>query len=231
MLYILTIKKHFNQKGTHPTLLTVKHYLNLYGRGDLLICWPGYLCTNVKTANRFYNKFPTPVSKGISYHNNPCFFFKGMNGNRNINGLTPAKKTVDYINGLYNGYVSSYGVNDDHSKIIAFCDMSKNCILANGSNIDRIIDDIANGVIKVKAMLIGSSNHSHNTLTKISPDKKGECDIFLFNVDNCDNDDVACSLYYNIMEENHNQNFSILLTKEVKSSMNLNVIFRNLIEK
>lgn len=234
MLYVLTIKKHFNQKGIHPSLQIVRNYIDLYAHDDLLICWPGYLSTNIKTAKTFYNKFTTPLFKGTKNHNNPSFFFKGINGDRNIGGLVPTKTISNYLNYLYNGHFLSYGANDDHSIITAFCNMNNICKPPYGVNMDKLIDDIASGTTTFKTMLIDSSSHSHNTLIKISPDKMGECDIFHFDGDYCNNENGYVALYNRVVESNRevdNQNMSIALTKEVVSSLSLNDIFRHLLEK
>lgn len=234
MIYVLTIKKHFNQKGIHPTLQIIRSYIYLYGSNDLLICWPGYLSTNTRTANNFFHGFPTPLPKGATNHMNPCFFFNGRNGGKIMTGTSPATNIAKYINGLYNGYSSSYGFKDDHSKIIAFCDLSNVGSIPNGSYLDSVINDVKNGKITVKALLIGSSNHSHNTLTRISPDKKGECDVFMFDGDYCADECGALAIYHNVIENSYKNDdtiTSITLSKEIVSSSSLNDIFRQLVEK
>lgn len=89
MIYILTIKKQYAQKGTHPSLMVVRDYIHHYGQNDLLICWPGYLSTNIKTAKTFHKRFPLALPKGHDIQRNPCFFFNGNNGKHNMQGSMP----------------------------------------------------------------------------------------------------------------------------------------------
>lgn len=139
MLYLLTIKKHYSQKGVHPSLIAIRQYISLFGKTDLLICWPGYLSTNVTTARLFHSRFPVKLSKGLTVQKNRCFFFKGMNGNRNIKGIMPPQSIYSFVNSLYNNYSSSYCVKDDHSKIIAFCDATTKTP-SNGSSLIALLN-------------------------------------------------------------------------------------------
>lgn len=226
LIYVLTIKKHYAQKGNHPTLIAIRAYINYLGKEDLLICWPGYLSTNAKTAKTFHNRFPIKLSKGISTQNNPCFFFNGNNGKRIIGSATST--IAKYTNSLYNSYFSSYCPNEDHSKIIAFCDTSTIGAPANGSTIDSFISNIIGGKVKVKAILIGSSNQSHSTMTKISPDKKGECDVLLLEVDDEVNENAVCSQMFEQLFERENgdkNHDSFLFSKEIASTFTLNEMF------
>lgn len=236
MIYILTIKKHYAQKGAHPSLVAVRQYINMFGKTDLLICWPGYLSTTVNTANLFHRGFPLNLPRGVSVQNNCCYFFKGINGYNNIKGATPPTSIYSFVNNLYNNYSSSYCLNDDHSKIIAFCDTTIINPPYNGLSLDGFIKSIINKTVKIKAFLIGSSNHSHSTLTKISPDKKGECDILMIDANYLSDDDVK-RLYWSIIENQNklkhsdNHHYFYTLSKEIESNTDLNDIFVELLDQ
>ena len=228
MLYVLTIKKSHSQKP-HPTLLAIRRYLSTVGKNDFLICWPGHLSGSVGTANNFHQNFPLKLTSSTAKQPH-CYFFNGFNGTDNMPTTNLTK--AEFINNLYNGYYSTFCPKTDHSKIIVFCN-SRKYISKKSRSLDSFIRKIIDKQIKVKAILIGSSNQSDNTYTKRTIDSKGECDVFLLDED-LFKDDVGAITFYNSLIEtikgNKESSSFVSLAKELRTNWDLNDIFNTLIK-
>ena len=142
-----------------PTTVVVKNYLDKFVKDyDIVLTFPGYMGTTQKKIDDFYHDV-----KFANY----TYFTVGMNGKRDV---SPGKKIQEAHNdkfsfkiiGLRNTYI-------DHAKMMFF--------LENNEETEVIdVNDLLN--LKVKAVLIGSSNQSYTTYSSPVADK-GEADILL----------------------------------------------------
>ncbi len=230
MYYAFFLKKFKGDKSLFPTTKLVKEYIKSIGKDDYVLCVPGYMSTTQKTINDVIRKMEFPIF---------TYFFKGMNGQRilknskrsiqdNHNDIikqrVPHSSSSDYANFLM--LISKICQDDDHSKIIAFLEHDKTVQPVNYIT-----------QCHVKAMLIGSSNQSHNTYfgTNNKADK-GEADVFIIdaqylsgkstedsNNNECKDskDDVIKKLYNDILKEDKNDIASkIILLKEMNCNIN-----------
>lgn len=171
MIYSILVKKVYKSVGISPLLLLLNSFCLSHDIEEFIVCLPGYLGKNKITLSDFYNNFPKKTSKSTTP--NIGYFFSGMNGS-NLIKLTRVT-CQNYINSLYGSYSTTFTEPKDHSKVAVFFWKEDNLIVKK--NIDNLIK---NG--KVFAILIGSSNQSHQTYIK-SPADKGECDILLIDGD------------------------------------------------
>jgi|GEM_PF-5741863 len=184
MLYTILTRKPYGYTKIHPSLAVIRHYLNHIGRDDLLLCLPGYMSKKPKTLQAFANQFPLDENVHGNCNVHRCVFLAGMNGYQYVSGTAPTT-ICNYLNQyLYqNNIASASEYRLDHSKVILFLDEPylPTTPLRNGEHLslELIKDAIADKRIMVNAAFIGSSNLSHNTLTKVPPSGKGETDVFL----------------------------------------------------
>lgn len=177
MLYSIFIKKN---KGDHsPSFIPkiLNNYLNFYGKNDIVIAFPGYMGRTTSTIDNFINNINFPKD---------TYFSIGMNGQQSINNhpQTIQKYHNSHFSNSNIQNINYYANTDiDHSKMIFFLD----------NNFNPLNTPIDCKFIKIKALLIGSSNQSYTTYFSNYADK-GEADVFFLDesifgginsIDNC----------------------------------------------
>ena len=161
MIYSIFMRKIQGDANPFPTTIVVQQYINNFVKNnDIVISCPGYMSTTDVTINDFLSN--------INFPNN-TYFTEGMNGNRVLR--TTGLRIQDEHNKNFTFNVSGICPRQrDHAKMIFFFE----------NNDPKTTWDISELLeLKVKAILLGSSNQSNTTYFNATADK-GEADIFLF---------------------------------------------------
>lgn len=181
-MYSLYIPKYKKEDSEFLIAKVIREYTKTESEINCLLSSPGYLSRTKERIDEFVenmcNLIPCKESFSIG-------FFNGMNGNNSLGKTT----IVEYHNMCFEEkHVNTLKINCkkqlDHRKMIFFIYDSGNYFqqisMFNNSQDDkeRHIDRYINN-IKVKGMLIGSSNQSNATYFSI-PASKGEADLLMF---------------------------------------------------
>lgn len=221
MLYFVIIKKPYGFKSQSPLLDVVRNYVSKFGKNDFILVLPGYMSTNITTADNFANKFPQDITKVLAQNN--AYFFEGMNGKKPIGGLSKTN-VQDYINSKYGSLTSSKFYScQDHSKVSIFSEKDQH------DSLDEHIGKIIEGKVKIKAIAIGSSNYSDTTLTHIPPSSKGECDVFIIDSDLLSN--LTENSIKKMAEKIKGYEWQVSISKEIESNFTLNELVLDYIQK
>lgn len=163
MYYIYLIKKNQGENSNNKLIRFINLYNQMYGTDDFFISLPGYIGETKATIDYFCSKFLKTSKKKRGIFLNPV----------NVKMLKTRVKNIDYLNSIFGGYkCSSILPKKDHSKMIAFF---KNSVQFDN---DINIKDVINGNIKIKCLVIGSSNQNKTTYLSKSA-SKGEMDVVL----------------------------------------------------
>ena len=214
MIYSVFVKKQYKATGISPVLTLINRFSLCYGKSVFVVCLPGYLSKTSSTLDSFADNFPRKKTESTLV--NEGYFFSGINGGDLIKGSITCQ---NYINTLYGSYTTSFIQPKDHSKIAIFFKKDETLII--DKNIDKLI---RKG--EVFAILIGSSNQSHNTYIK-SPSDKGEADILLIDGDFFNNNDEDVnSIIKNVFTDPN----LYIFTKEVQPTGSLKQMKNDIFE-
>ena len=181
-MYSLYIPKYENEGGEFLITKVIREYTERAPKLNCILSSPGYLSNRINTINLFVDKMC-----GLVLHRSPLSIglFNGMNGNNSLGKTT----IVEYHNMCFREYgINALTINckkqKDHRKMMFFIDdpgnYSQEIKMLNNNSGDKtdFIDWYINS-IKVKGILIGSSNQSHNTYFSYDA-SKGEADLLMF---------------------------------------------------
>lgn len=181
-LYSLYIPKYQNECGEFLITKVIRRYTEIAPDLNCILSSPGYLSNKINTIDLFVDKMCDSV-----LHRSPLSIglFNGMNGNNSLVKTT----IVEYHNMRFREYgINALTINckkqKDHRKMMFFIDdpgnYSQEINMLNNNSGDKtdFIDRYINK-IKVKGILIGSSNQSHNTYFSYDA-SKGEADLLMF---------------------------------------------------
>lgn len=174
-MFSIILKKNEKDLYPYPANKIIKNYISLYGENDVILAIPGYQSTTTSRINKLCDELRRLAPT------NDIYFSLGMNGGQFVK---ETKKTIHDSHEIIKPDILSF--LKDHSKCIMFVDK------------DSIIDknNILNNDIRIKAMIIGSSNISCATYVDY-PARKGELDVFLLNENYFDQDDILRIKYIN----------------------------------
>ena len=181
-MYSLYIPKYQNERGEFLITNVIKEYTERAPKLNCILSSPGYLSNRINTIDLFVDKMC-----GSVLHRSPLSIglFNGMNGNNSLGTTT----IVEYHNMRFRKYgINALTINckkqKDHRKMMFFIydpeNYSKEINILNDNSGDKtdFIDRYINK-IKVKGILIGSSNQSYNTYFSYDA-SKGEADLLMF---------------------------------------------------
>ena len=181
-MYSLYIPKYQNERGEFLITKVIKEYTERAPKLNCILSSPGYLSNRINTIDLFVDKMC-----GSVLHRSPLSIglFNGMNGNNSLGTTT----IVEYHNMRFRKYgINALTINckkqKDHRKMMFFIydpeNYSKEINILNDNSGDKtdFIDRYINK-IKVKGILIGSSNQSYNTYFSYDA-SKGEADLLMF---------------------------------------------------
>ena len=181
-MYSLYIPKYQNERGEFLITKVIKEYNERAPKLNCILSSPGYLSNRINTIDLFVDKMC-----GSVLHRSPLSIglFNGMNGNNSLGTTT----IVEYHNMRFRKYgINALTINckkqKDHRKMMFFIydpeNYSKEINILNDNSGDKtdFIDRYINK-IKVKGILIGSSNQSYNTYFSYDA-SKGEADLLMF---------------------------------------------------
>lgn len=181
-MYSLYIPKYQNERGEFLITKVIREYTERAPKLNCILSSPGYLSNRINTIDLFVDKMC-----GSVLHRSPLSIglFNGMNGNNSLGTTT----IVEYHNMRFRKYgINALTINckkqKDHRKMMFFIydpeNYSKEINILNDNSGDKtdFIDRYINK-IKVKGILIGSSNQSYNTYFSYDA-SKGEADLLMF---------------------------------------------------
>lgn len=207
MFYSIIVRKN-NGQNPHPFLDVVRDYINNFGTDDILVCFPGFMSFSSTSLKNFHDNYPLDT-KSVP-NQNRCIFFEGMNGYRIVSGT--ASIAQDYLNNLYGqSSPSVFQTGEDHSKVVFFVDGTKKY-----KDSDDLIQKILHGLVKIKALSVGSSNLSDNTMTKSPISAKGETDLLLVDFDPTDLLDIEEKLLVIFDHKKQGEDYNpVMVSKQI----------------
>jgi hypothetical protein len=173
-MYLYFVKKFKGDQGPSLVFNLISDYLRDFGKDDVIFMNPGYFSQNVKNINKFCKNF-----NGI-LNNNLIISTVGMNGKSLATPKHKKNNRTVIFEHLKNNFVHGvFPLLTDHSKIVFFLDGHELIGKFDEGSLPIKMPNFPM-VIKVKAMLIGSSNLSYNTYFSNQADK-GETDVLILN--------------------------------------------------
>lgn len=202
MFYAFILKKNKGDIAPFAVSTIINKYAAMFNN-DIVISSPGYMSTTISTITDFVNNLKLTQN---------VYFAVGMNGNQAVNGKSYVSIQDEYNNQYGSKLKMKKFSSKDHSKFMFFLDAQSGFYYS----------------LKVKAILIGSSNQSYSTYFK-SPAEKGETDVFIIDGTFIDKNDESAEKRLLTIYDELDQNIKecVLLTKEIseKNPNYLNDIF------
>ena len=222
-MYLLVLKKTQNDKAPFPIEKALQAYFKKRS-DDVILISPGYMSNTANTIQNFFQDF----QRITNLKNNIVIFANGMNGGQVLkhSSVTILDEHYNYLTNKY----SPFSVKRDHSKFLIF--VEDDLTAGNSTAIKNITSDIIGRIIlnksKVVAILLGSSNFSYTTYFN-SPTHKGEADIFMISEDVFSDGEIVEVV--NQLRDSDLNDGEIILSKEMDSRQNLNLIAKKLLKE
>ncbi len=221
-IYLFFVHKKTGHVSDSPVFKLLSKFATYIRKNDtFMVSLPGFMSTDKTNISKFCNK--------IKHLFPNAYFTKGMNGKYPLPGST---NVADVQNSFFNNMGLSIKTKRDHSKMMFFFKLNGSKKVDNFNELKKL---------KCFAILIGSSNQSHQTYfgnldkrTGLLIAPYGEADALLLDIDflkkqlarYCDSesDSIALSLQESL------SNYSTTVFKEIKDASTIENIINDVFE-